>query len=164
LQAFLLRQEIRSAGRVTWGPAPLRWLAEVVCPTPAQPMVVQEYVRAVSEHQARRQGLEAARREPVQAWRLAPVVQALQARRGVQCTVAVTLMADLGDLTRFDNPRPLMRYRGLTPSESSRGERRRQGPITNAGNTFARRALGEGAWSSRSPAKVSRHRQGRLEE
>jgi len=164
LQAFLLRQAIRSAGRATWGPAHRRWLAEVVCPTPAQPMVCQAYVRAVSEHQARLQRLEAELREQAQAWRLHPVVQALQAMRGVQFTVAVTLIAELGDLTRFDNPRQLMSYRGLTPSEYSSGARRRQGTITNAGHPFARRALIEGAWSYRYPAKVSRHLQWRLEE
>lgn len=164
LKAFLLRQDIRYAGRATWGPAHLRWLAEVVCPTPAQQIVFQEYVRAVSEHQARLQRLEAELREQVQAWRLYPVVQALQALRGVQFTVAVTLIAELGDLTRFDNPRQLMSYLGLTPSEYSSGERRRQGTITKAGNTFARRALVEGAWSYRYPAKVSRHLQLRLEE
>lgn len=164
LKAFLLRQEIRYAGRATWGPAHLRWLAEVVCPTHAQQMVFQAYVRAVSEHQARLQRLEAELREQVPAWRLHPVVQALQAMRGVQFTVAVTLIAELGDLTRFDNPRQLMSYLGLTPTEYSSGERRRQGTITKAGNTFARRALIEGAWAYRYPTKVSRHLPLRLEE
>jgi len=164
LKAFLLRQDIRYEGRATWGPAHLRWLAEVVCPTPAQQMVFQEYVRAVSEHQERLQRLEAERCEQAQAWRLYPVVQALQAMRGVQFTVAATLIAELGDLTRFENPRQLMSYLGLTPREYSSGERRRQGTITKAGNAFARRALVEGAWSYRYPAKVSRHLQVRLEQ
>jgi transposase len=57
-----------------------------------------------------------------------------------------------------------MDYLGLTPSESSSGERRRQGAITKAGNTHARRGLVEGAWASRYPAKVSRHLQLRLEK
>ena len=164
MKAFLLRQDIRYEGRATWGPAHLRWLAEVVCPTPAQQIVFQEYVRAVSEHQERLQRLEAELREQVHGWRLFPVVQALQAMRGVEFTVAVTLIAELGDLSRFDNPRQLMSYLGLTPSEYSSGERRRQGAITKAGNTFARRALIEGAWSYRFPAKVSRHLQVRLEK
>jgi len=157
LKACLLRQEIRYEGRATWGPAHLRWLAEVVCPTPAQPMGFQAYVRAVSEHQERLQRLEAERREQVPAWRLPPVVQALQAMRGVQFTVAVTRLAALGDLTRVDTPRPLMSSRGLTPTAYSSGERRRQGTIPTAGHTFARRALIEGAWAYRYPAKVSRH-------
>src|SRR5207244_6848694 len=67
LKAFLLRQDIRYEGRATWGPAHLRWLAEVVGPTPAQQMVFQEYVRAVSEHQERLKRLEAELREQVQA-------------------------------------------------------------------------------------------------
>jgi transposase len=163
LKAFLLRQNIRYEGRATWGPAHLRWLAEVVCSTPAQPIVIQESVRAVSEHQERLPRLETEFRAQVQGWRLAYVVQALQAMRGIQFTVAVTLIAELGDLTRFENPRQLMSYLGLTPSEYSSGERRRQGSITNAGNTFARRALIEGAWAYRYPATVSRHLQWRLE-
>jgi transposase len=163
LKAFLLRQDIRYTGRATWGPAHLRWLSEVICPTPAQPMVFQEYVRAVTEHTARLQRLEQALHEHVHTWRLQPVVEALQSLRGVQFTVAVTLVAELGDLTRFDNPRQLMSDLGLIPSEYSSGDRRRQGGLTKAGNTHARRVLIEGAWAYRYPAKVSRHLQLRLE-
>jgi transposase len=72
-------------------------------------------------------------------------------------------VAELGDLTRFDHPRELMKCLGLMPSEYSTGERRRQGSMTTAGNTHARRALVEGAWAYCSPAKVSRHLQLRLE-
>jgi transposase len=164
LKAFLLRHDIRYAGRAAWGPAPRRGLSEVVCPTPAQPIVFQEDVRAVTEPTERLQRLEQELQDHVQTWRLQPVVEALQALRGVQFTVAVTLVAALGDLTRFDNPRQLMKYLGLIPAEYSSGERRRQGAITKAGHTHARRVLVEGAWASRSPAKVSRHLQLRLEQ
>ena len=107
--------------------------------------------------------LEQELQEHVKSWRLNPVVEALQALRGVQFTVAVTMVAELGDLTRFEHPRQLMKYLGLIPSEYSTGERRRQGSMTKAGNTHARRALVEGAWAYRYPAKVSRHLQLRLE-
>lgn len=163
LKAFLLRHDIRYTGRATWGSAHLRWLSEVVCATPAQQIVFQEYIRAVNEHAERLQRLDQELCEQVKTWRLAPVVEALQALRGVQFTVAVTIVAELGDLTRFENPRQLMKYLGLVPSEYSSGERRRQGSITKAGNTHARRALVEGAWAYRYPAKVSRHLQLRLE-
>jgi transposase len=163
LKAFLLRQDIRYEGRANWTAAHLRWLADVVCPTPAQQIVFQEYVRAVSEHTARLQRLEAELQTLVQTWRWAPVVAAIQALRGIQFTAAVTLIAELGDLTRFDTPRQLMSYLGLTPSEHSSGERRRQGSITKTGNAHARRVLVEGAWAYRYPAKVSRHLQLRLE-
>jgi transposase len=69
LKACLLRQDIRSTGRATWGPAHLRWLSEVVCPTPAQQIVFQEDVRAVNAHTERRQRLEQALPEQVQSWR-----------------------------------------------------------------------------------------------
>jgi transposase len=138
--------------------------AEVVCPTPAQQIVFQEYEQAVTEHTARLERLEQELRDQVQTWRLAPVVDALQGLRGVQFTVAVTTVAELGDLTRFENPRQLMSYLGLTPSEYSSGERRRQGGITKTGNAHARRALIEGAWAYRYPAQVSRHLQLRLEK
>jgi transposase len=116
LQAFLRRQAIRYTGRATWGPAHLRWLSAVVCAPPAQPLVCQEDGRAVTEHTARLQRLEHARHAQVNAWRLNPGVDALQALRGVQCTVAVTTVAELGDLTRFDHPRALMKCWGLIPS------------------------------------------------
>jgi len=164
LKAFLLRHDIRSTGRANWSPAHLRWLSEVVCPTPAQQIVCQEYVQTVTEQTERLGRLELELHEQVKTWRFAPVVEALQALRGVQCTVAVTTVAELGDLTRFENPRQLMNYRGLTPSEYSSGARRQQGSITKTGNTHARRALVEGAWAYRYPAKVSRHLQLRLEK
>jgi transposase len=164
LNAFLLRHDIRDTGRAAWGPAHLRWLSAVVCPTPAQQIVFQEYVRAVTEHAERLQRLEQKLQDHVNTWRLQPVVEALQALRSIQFTAAVTLVAELGDLTRCDNPRQLMNYLGLSPAEYSSGERRRQGAITNAGNTHARRVLVEGAWASRYPAKVSRHWPLRLEQ
>ena len=163
LKAFLLRHDIRYTGRANWSPAHLRWLSEVVCPTPAQQMVFQEYARAVSEHTERLQRFEQELHEQVRGWRLNPVVEALQALRGIQFTVAVITVAELGDLSRFDNPRQLMKFLGLIPSEYSSAEKRRQGSITKAGNTHARRALVEGAWAYRYSAKVSRHLQLRLE-
>jgi transposase len=69
LKAFLLRQDIRYTGRANWTAAHLRWLADVVCPTPAQQIVFQEYVRAVSEHTERRQRLEEELTTAVKTWR-----------------------------------------------------------------------------------------------
>jgi transposase len=115
------------------------------------------YVRAATEQQERLRRLERELQEAVKGWRLYPVVAAIQAPRGVELTCAVILMAELGDITRFDNPRQLMSYLGLTPWEYSSEARRRQGGITKAGNSHARRTLVEGAWAHRYPTKVSRH-------
>jgi transposase len=162
--AFLLRHDIRYTGQAHGGPAHRRWRSAVVCPTPAPHSVCQEEVRAVTAHTERLQRLDQELHEHVPAWRLHAAVEALPARRGVPCTVAVPMVAAIGDLTRFDTPRDLMKFLGLIPSQYSSGERRHQGSITKAGNPLARRALVEGAWAYRYPAKGSRHVQLRLEK
>jgi transposase len=164
LKSFLLRLGLNYVGRADWNDAHRRYLAQVVCPTPAQQIVFQEAVRAVDEQVERLARFEDQLRELAAAWRLYPVVEALQAMRGVSWLVALTVVAELGDLTRFDNPRQLAAFVGLTPSEYSSGERRRQGGITKTGNPRARRVLIEGAWAYRYPAKISAHIQRRIDK
>jgi len=97
------------------------------------------------------------------SWSLAPVVNALQAMRGVAQIVAVTVVAEVGDFSRFANPRQLMAYLGLVPSERSSGGSVRRGGITKAGNALARRVLIEGAWTYRMQTRVSAKLERRLE-
>lgn len=111
---------------------------------------------AITVATGRIERFEQAMRNEVPTWRFAPVLAALQAMRGIQFVHAMTLVAELGDLTRFASPRQLMAYLGLVPSEDSSGPRRRQGSITKAGNTYARRALVEAAWAYRHPARLTR--------
>ena len=87
---------------------------------------------------------------------MATVIDALQAMRGISPLAAVTLVAEVGDFRRFANPRQLMAYVGLVPSESSSGGRMRRGGITKASNHHARRVLIEGAWTYRFAARLSR--------
>ena len=164
LQACWLRQDIRYGGRAHGGPAHLRWRSAVVCPTPAQHIVLQEYGRAVHAHTERLQRLEQALQDHVNAWRLHPGVEARQALRGGQCTVAVTMVAAMGALTRCDTPRARRQCLGRIPSEYASGAQRRQGSLTQVGTTHARQAVVEGAWVSRSPAQGSRHRHLRREK
>jgi transposase len=117
LKACVLRHDIRDSGQAHGGPAPLRWLAEVGGPTPAQHLVLQEYLRAVNDQTERRQRLAQERQDQVKTWRVPPGVEALQARRGVQGTVAITMLAAVGDLTRCESPGELMQCLGLIPSE-----------------------------------------------
>jgi transposase len=81
----------------------------------------------------------------------------------VRLLVAVGVIAELGDLTRFDHPRKLMSYLGLVPSEHSSGGKRHLGAITKCGNGRARRLLIEGAHSYRYPANISTDMQLRQE-
>ena len=156
LKALLLRNGIRYEGRSSWIPAHLRWLSELKMPLPAQQIAFQEYLDTITSDTARIERLEQQIRDQVAGWKMRPVVEALQALRGVQLITAATLVAELGDLRRFDNPRQLMAYVGLVPGEHSSGERRRLGGITKAGNTHVRRVLIESAWAYRLPARVSR--------
>src|SRR5213593_4547367 len=110
LKSFLLRLGITYVGKANWNEAHLRYLAKVVCPTPPQQIVFQEYLRAVSELVERLGRLTTMLTELLPSWRLSPLVVALQALRGVQETVAVTTLAEIGDLTRFHSPRQLAAY------------------------------------------------------
>ncbi len=93
--------------------------------------------------------------------RLVPGAQQLKQMRR-QHHVAIAFLAELGDLSRFENPRQLLAYLGLTPSERSTGESVKRGGITKAGNTRARRLLIEAAWSYRFPPRVSKDMQTRI--
>ena len=79
------------------------------------------------------------------------------ALRGIDKLAAIVLLAELGDISRLDSPRPLMAFLGLVPSEHSSGGRRRQGAIMLTGNSHARRMLIESAWSYRFPARQIKH-------
>ena len=130
LQALLLRNEIRYVGKSSWTAAHRRWIAHLKLPDPAQQIAFEEYVAAVEEAGARLERLAGAIAAQLEHWRWRPLVQALQALRGVSAIHAVRIVAELGDLTRFASPRKLMGYLGMIPSEDSSGRRRRQGSIT----------------------------------
>lgn len=93
-----------------------------------------------------------------------PAVEALMCLRGVKTLTAMTLVAEIGDIRRFESPRQLMSWTGLIPSERSSGEVQRRGPITKAGNSHVRRLLVEAAWNNRHRTQATlilkRRRQG----
>ena len=155
LKALLLRNGITYAGKAAWTPAHLRWLAALKLPLAAQQIAFQEYLHAITEATARITRLEQALREHLPGWGLKPLVQALQAMRGVQLIAAITLVGELQDFLRFEHPRKLMAYVGLVPGEHSSGSKRRQGAITKAGNSAARRMLVEIAWHYLHSPRVS---------
>jgi transposase len=165
LGAFLLRHaKVYKEGRSRWTQAHWRWLEAVRFDSPIQQIVLQEYIDALREAQRRVAGLEAQMREALAGWSLRPVVQALMALRGVSLITAMTTLAELGDITRFDSPRQLMAYLGLVPSEHSSGGSRRQGSITRTGNGHVRRVLVEAAWAYRFMARKTRCIERRAEQ
>jgi len=155
LKALLLRNGIPYAGKTSWTAAHLRWLATLKLEHAAQQIGFQEYLHSITEAGSRIARLEQAMRDTLSEWTLKPLVQALQAMRGVQLIAAMTLVAELQDFLRFENPRQLMAYVGLVPGEHSSGPKRRQGSITKAGNSVARRMLVEVAWHYQHSPRVS---------
>ena len=156
LNAFLLRHGFRYSGKTHWSRAHLRWISGIAMGSPVQQLVLEEYVDTLRCCKERLDRLTAQLREFVSQWRMAPVVEALQALRGVSLIVAATSVAELGDLSRFDDPGQLMAFLGLIPSEHSSGSRVKRGGITKTGNGHARRVLVEAAWAYRFPARISR--------
>jgi len=159
--SFLLRHGRMYTGQASWKGRHLRWLDEQNFAHPAQRLAFQEMLNAVRATVERIDRLEAALVEIVPSWTMAPVVSAFQAMRGVRFMTAATMVAEAGDLRRFDHPRQLMAFLGLVPSERSTGETRRQGGITKTGNASARKALVEAAWTYRHSAGVGRNHQQR---
>ena len=158
LGAFLLRHgRVYREGKSRWTQQHFRWLEEQKFEQPVQQMVFQEYVDTVTEARRRVASLEGQMREALERWSLRPVVEGVMALRGVDVVTAMTVLAELGDLTRFDSPRELMSFVGLVPSEHSSGGHRRQGGITKTGNGHVRRVLVEAAWSYRFPARKTAH-------
>lgn len=155
LKSFLLAHGVRDTGNANWGPAHRRWLSEHTFDSEWQQLACNEHRRTIEDRLAQCERLETALREAVINWRFYPAVLGLQAMRGVQFVTAVGMLSELGDLSRFEHPRQLMAWLGVTPSEYSSGGKRRQGSITKTGNSYARKLLVESAWSYRHPARVS---------
>ncbi|KEZ75616.1 IS110 family transposase [Salinisphaera hydrothermalis] len=164
LGAFLLRHGHVYDGKSRWTQAHFRWLERLHMATPVQQIVLTEYIDTVHDAQRRVAALTEQMRQACETWSMRPVVEALMALRGISLITAMTVLAELGDITRFDSPRQLMAYLGLVPSEHSSGGSKRQGGITKTGNAHVRRVLVEAAWAYRFPARKSAVIQRRAEQ
>src|ERR1700759_1791344 len=140
LSGFLLRHG-HHYHRPAWTLMHRRWLAGLRFEQPVHHIVLEDCIAGVEVATGPGDRLEGHIEVALPDWSLAPVVRALQSLRGMALVAAATVVAELGDITRFANPRQLMAYLGLVPSENSSGGTRRQGAITKPGNGAARRML-----------------------
>jgi len=164
VSALLLRQgRSYPDNKKTWTKAHLSWLASQKFDYPEQRLVFEEMMLAVRQAQERLERLEQAIRAAVPDWSLAEVVTGLMAMRGLDLISAATLLAEIGDLSRFRTPQQLMAYLGLVPSEESTGDTIKRGPITKAGNRRARRMLVECSWSYQHPPRVGAVKQHKVD-
>ena len=161
--AFLLRHSRLFPRKKSWGARYRRWLQEQSFEHPADQIVLQELVEDVRLAEERQARIERAIGEFLPTWDLAPIVEALQALRGVELVTAVTFAVEVGDVSRFESPRRLMAYIGLVPGERSTGETVRRGSITKMGNARLRHLLVESAWTYRHPPRIGRAKLAKLE-
>lgn len=154
LMSFLLRHGLRYNRPTYWTKIHWRWLNELRrFRYPHQQLAFEELKRAIHQIDERIRTLDRAIEDAVKPWRFAPVVDALRTLRGVNTTIAATLAAEIGDIARFTNPRQLMAWLGLVPSEHSSGSTTRRGRITRTGNALARTMMVEASWSYRHPPR-----------
>jgi transposase len=155
LGMFLLRNGYHYSGKAYWTQSHMNYLRSLTLPDRAHQIVLEEYIMAIDAGLARVANLEAHMKAQLDGWERRPYVDALMAFRGYQVVAAMTVVSELGDLSRFKHPRQLMGYLGMVPGEDSSGERRRQGAITKTGNAHARWMLIECASHYSHAPKVS---------
>lgn len=122
----------------------------------AQQVVLQEYLYAIHESETRVERYKKEMEVLAESSLLKPLIDALQALRGIAFISAATLVAEIGDLERFDHPANLMAYAGVVSSEYSSDQSWHQGRITKAGNAHVRRIIIESAWHYRKKPAVSK--------
>jgi transposase len=140
----------------SWGSNHATWLSGLHFEEPALEAVRIDLWAQVQQQGERVRQLEVAIDEAV---KIAPpqmqaVIAALQALRGVAQVTAATVVAELGQVSRFTSPRQLMSYVGIVPSEHSSGQRTVRMGITRTGNAHLRRVICESAWCYRFPPKL----------
>ena len=155
LNHFFLRHDRRFDGKSRWTKVHFEWLRKQHFEHPAQECVLADYLRAVETAGERIRRYDNDLATLVPQWKLCPLVTALEALRGVSLVAATVIVAEFGDLRRFESASQLMAYIGLVPSEHSSGKSQRKGRITRTGNGHARSVIVECAWSYRFPPRMS---------
>src|SRR6201997_3134028 len=157
LSKFLLRSGQRPpSGIRPWTRPYLIWVAQLRFTQVAQEATRLDYLHEVEHMRERVARLEQAISEAVRlaSPALQQVINDLQALRGIGDISAVTIAAELGQVSRFESARQLMGYCGAVPSEDSSSKRTRRGGITKTGNAHLRRIVVEAAWSYHRPSCI----------
>jgi len=152
MSKFLLRAGRRPSDETkAWSCNYVQWLRGISFEQPARQATMVDYLGELDHVVERIKRLEQSIDDAIKTAPplLRELVAGLQALRGVAKLTATTIAVEVGNFTRFDKPKQLMGYAGITPSEYSTGSSRRQGSITKTGNAHLRRVLIEAAWSYR---------------
>jgi transposase len=171
LGKFLLRHGHRPPAKTSaWTGKHMQWIKALRFEQPAQVVVHTDYIHEVEHARERIERLEQAIDDAVKVMpaQMRAVVEALQTLRGIAQTTAVTIVAEVGVVSRFERPKQLMGYSGAVPSENSSGGRTQRGRITKTGNAHLRRVVIEAAWAYQHrpgmSAQLRRRQSGQSEE
>ena len=145
LGKLLLRRGLYYSGR-NWTRAHRRWVDSLEWTKPAERVVVDDYLLAIDQLEARLSELDARLTEIAQTDPYREPVGWLRCFRGIDTLTAILILAELHTFSRFPSARALMAFLGLVPGEDSTGEKHRRGRITRTGNALVRRLLVETAW------------------
>jgi transposase len=155
LLKFLLSQGLKWEGKSNWTKSHLAWLRALAFDGP-ESRVYEGMLRDLEYHREELKELSQQIEEIAQTPDYAERVSCLRCLKGVDTLTAMVLLVEIGDFQRFPTAQSLMSYLGLTPEESSSGERVRRGGITKSGSKRARRVLVETAWHYRWNTQESR--------
>jgi len=161
LNSFLIRHGYIYQKGELWTGKHQQWLQSLSFDVPGLRTVFEEYSGEIEHRVQRLASLDKQLGQLAQSEPYRAAVQALRCLRGIETLTAITLLTEIFEFGRFDSPRALMAYLGVTPSEYSSGETRRTGGITKMGNRRVRRILTETAWHYRHPHRVSKALQAR---
>jgi transposase len=156
LSKFLLRRGIKWTGRSNWTVTHMVWLQRLKFEHASEQEAFDGHLTAVQMASERLSSLTQAIELLAQEERYREPVGALRCLRGIDTLSAMVVLTELLGVARFESPRQLMAYLGLTPSEHSSGNQATRGGITKTGNRYVRRILVEAAWHYRHQPRASK--------
>lgn len=139
-----------------WTAKHFRWLRSLEFEEPMLREVFDDYVAELQHVMQRLASLNKRLEQLAQTEPYKELVGLLRCFHGIETLSAIVILTELFDFGRFSSPRELMSYLGLTPSESSSGDKQNKGPITKTGNKRVRRLLIEIAWHYRHPQAIGK--------
>jgi transposase len=164
LNSLLVRHGYLYQDGNLWTGKHAQWRKGLVFDQPKLRTVFEEYSSEIEHCAERVKSLDKQVESLARSPRYRSAVGVLRCMRGIDTLTAITLLTEIFEFARFDSPRALMAYLGVTPSEDSSGESRRPGAITKTGNRRVRRILTEAGWHYRHPYAVSKALKARRED
>jgi transposase len=148
LNHFLMRHGYHYHGS-NWTIGHFKWLQQIELKDTLLDKTMSFYLNEINYLVLQLKDMDKEIHQLAETKRYKEKVDVLCAYRGIGVLTAMILITEIIDFKRFRDPRELMAYLGMVPSEYSSGSTVKKGSITKCGNKRARRALVEAAHHSR---------------